>query len=88
MTERNHQRHPQPHKKGHIGHFSIWHIIKLYIVYTFFAYLIFALTDFLAFEVFNQVMFLVFALITGVIATGVHVWQGNKSWTDELAEDL
>jgi uncharacterized membrane protein (DUF485 family) len=85
--KQQHHRHNQP-KKGHIGHFSFWHIIRLYIVYTFFAYLIFALTDFLAFEVFNQIMFLVFALITGVIATGVHVWQGNKSWADELAEDL
>lgn len=88
MTKQKAQHRPQPHKKGHIGHFSIGHIVKLYVVYSFIAYLIFALTDFLAFEVFNQVMFLVFALITGVIATGVHVWQGNKTWADELAEDL
>jgi|GEM_PF-6602034 len=71
-----------------IGHFSFWHIVRLFIVYTAFYFFIFILVDFLAFEVFNPILFTLFAVIGGALTTGVHVYQGNKTEVDEMADEI
>ncbi len=71
-----------------IGHFSFWHIVRLFIVYTAFYFFIFILVDFLAFEVFNPILFTLFAAIGGALTAGVHVHQGNKTEVDEIADEI
>ena len=71
-----------------VGHFSFWHIIRLFIVYTAFYLLIFILVNFLASEILNPILFSLFAIIGGALTTGVHVYQGNKTQVDEIADEI
>ena len=69
-------------------HFSFWHIVRLFIVYTVFYFLIFTLVDYLVFEILNPILFSSFAVIGGALTTGVHVYQGNKTDVDEIADEI
>ena len=82
------KQHHQQSKQKKPAHFSVKHQLALFVVYTFFIFIILTLIDLFALELIGFLWITVIAVVGGGIATLVHVRQGKVTEVDEMANEL